>query len=123
MESIKQQQLASLIKNEIGDIFIKEGRNFYSKAFVTLTNVRLTPDLLIARIYVSIFNTDSKIDTLNDIKENENIIRLKLGNKIKNKVRKIPHLEFYLDETLDEVDKMEELFKKITTDHTAPNEA
>ncbi len=111
--SFRQQQVASLIKRTLGDIFTKEGRNIYSNAFVTITQVRLTPDLSIARIYLSVYNVKEKEDVVTMITENEYGIRRLLGNRIRNKVRHIPDLEFYLDETLDEVYKMEKLFDNI----------
>lgn len=113
MDTIKQQQLASLIKETIATIFISDGRSFYGNAFVTITNVRVTPDLLLARIYVSIYNILDKDSIINMLHENLSSIRHKLGNKMRNKVRKIPDLEFYLDDTLDEVFKIEALFDKI----------
>lgn len=109
MNPIRQQQVASLIKRNLGEIFTKEGRNIYSNAFVTITQVRLTPDLSIARVYLSVYNVEDKQDIVTMITENEYGIRRLLGNRIRNKVRHIPELEFYLDDTLDEVYKMEKL--------------
>ena len=116
MSSVRQQQVASIIKQSISDIFIKQGRDFYSNAFVTLTQVRVTPDLLIARIYVSIFNIPEKQDVIDMINENAWSIRNLLGRKIRHKVRRIPDLEFYLDDTLDDVYKMEVIFDKLRED-------
>ncbi|MGB1205185.1 MAG: 30S ribosome-binding factor RbfA [Chitinophagales bacterium] len=113
MASIRQQQVASIIKQSISDIFIKKGRDFYSNAFVTLTQVRVTPDLLIARIYVSVFNIKEKKDVIDMINGNVWSIRNLLGRKIRHKVRRIPDLEFYLDDTLDDVYKMEVIFDKL----------
>ncbi len=109
MSAIRQQQVASLIKRTLSEIFIKEGRNIYNNAFVTITQVRLTPDLSVARIYLSVYNIQDKEDVITMISENEYGIRRLLGNRIRNKVRHIPELEFYLDDTLDEVYKMDKL--------------
>ena len=113
MNPIRQQQVASLIKRNLGEIFTKEGRNIYSNAFVTITQVRLTPDLSIARVYLSVYNVEDKQDIVTMITENEYGIRRLLGNRIRNKVRHIPELEFYLDDTLDEVYKMEKLLDSL----------
>ncbi|MEZ4885483.1 MAG: 30S ribosome-binding factor RbfA [Chitinophagales bacterium] len=113
MSAIRQQQVASLIKRALSDIFIKEGRNIYSNAFVTITQVRLTPDLSVARIYLSVYNIQDKEDVVTMITENEHGLRRLLGNQIRNKVRHIPTLEFYLDDTLDEVYKMDQLLDSL----------
>ena len=113
MSVIRQQQVASLIKRTLGDIFIKEGRNIYGSAFVTITQVRLTPDLSVCRIYLSVYNVKDKEDVVTMISENEYGIRRLLGNRIRNKVRHIPDLEFYLDDTLDEVYKMDKLLNSL----------
>ncbi|MGB1242092.1 MAG: 30S ribosome-binding factor RbfA [Chitinophagales bacterium] len=109
MSVIRQQQVASLIKRTLGEIFTKEGRNIYSNAFVTITQVRLTPDLSVCRIYLSVYNVKEKDDVVAMITKNEYGIRRLLGNRIRNKVRHIPNLEFYLDDTLDEVYKMDQI--------------
>lgn len=113
MSVIRQQQVASLIKRTLGEIFTKEGRNIYGSAFVTLTQVRLTPDLSVCRIYLSVYNVKQKEDVVTMITENEYGIRRLLGNRIRNKVRHIPNLEFYLDDTLDEVFKMDTLLDSL----------
>ncbi len=108
--SIRQQQVASIIKQALGDIFIKSGRDIYGKAFVTITNVKLTPDLLIARVYLSIYNVEDKQEIVDIIEEQNHYVRRLLGQKIRNKVRRIPELEFFLDDTLDEVFRLDQLF-------------
>lgn len=113
MSAIRQQQVASLIKRTMSEIFIKEGRNIYSNAFVTITQVRMTPDLSVARVYLSVYNIKDKEDVVTMITENEHGIRRLLGNRIRNKVRHIPNLEFYLDDTLDEVYKMDSLLDSL----------
>lgn len=113
MPSIKQQQVASLIQQTLGDIFIREGRNIYSNAFVTITHVRLTPDLSLARIYLSIYNVPDRKQVIAIIEESKSTVRHLLGSQIRNKMRHIPNLEFYLDDTLDEVAKIDSLFDRI----------
>jgi len=112
MESKRQQQVGNLIKQNLGVVFQREGSYFYGKAFVTIYDVKMTPDLYIARIYLSIYNSD-KTDVLDQIKSNAYAIKKSLVSRIKNKLRSMPVLEFYVDETLDEVFKMDELFKKL----------
>ncbi|MGB0839892.1 MAG: 30S ribosome-binding factor RbfA [Chitinophagales bacterium] len=113
MESIRQMQVASTIKQQLSDVFIRNGRDFYGNAFVTITNVRVTSDLMTARIYLSVFNVKEKDSLITVMDENNWAIRKMLAAKIRNKVRKIPELEFYLDDTLDEVEKIDRLLDKI----------
>lgn len=107
MASIRQLQVANTIKKSLGDVFIKYGRDFYGSAFVTITNVKVTADFQIARIYLSVYNVKDKQATIDRMSEQWYNIRRILGNYIKNKVRKVPELEFYLDDTLDEAVKMD----------------
>ncbi len=116
MASIRQEQVASLIKQHLGDVFIKDGRGIYGGAFVTITNVRMTPDLMIARIYLSVYNVEDKQEVVDIVESQNYLVRKLLGQRIRNKVRRIPELEFYLDDTLDEVFRMGQLFDKLRED-------
>lgn len=112
MDSKKQLQVANQIKLGLSEVFSREGTYFYGSAFVTIYDVKMTPDLQTARIYLSIFNAD-KQDTLDSINSSHFLIKKSLVARIKNKFRLMPQLEFYLDETLDEVFKLDALFDKI----------
>lgn len=123
MDSIKQQQVASLLQQALSEVFLYKGREWYGGAFVTITQVRMTPDLMTARFYLSVYNLPDKNNAVDLLTENKSAVRHQLGNKIRNKVRRIPELEFYLDDTLDEVFKMEALFEKIRKENESrPNE-
>ncbi len=113
MDSIKQRQVASLLHKNLGDIFIRDGANYYGRAFVTISGVKLTPDLQLARVHISVFNVPDKKAILTKIEQNLFYIKKTLYAGIRNQLRIMPEIEFYLDETLDEVQKMEEVFKKI----------
>ncbi|MBS1595267.1 MAG: 30S ribosome-binding factor RbfA [Bacteroidetes bacterium] len=112
MDSRRQQKVASLIKEEFSNILIREGRNIYGKAFVTVTNVKVTPDLGSARFSLSVFNGD-KHEVLAAFNDKRSELKRKLGEKIRFNLRIVPELEFYLDESLDDVFHMEELLRKI----------
>lgn len=120
-ESIKQKQTASLIHHHLADLFIKNSGKYYSNAFVTITNVRITPDLLLARIYLSVYNQPDKAQTVQQIADNYHILRHDLGGKLRHKLRRIPELAFFLDDTLDEVDKIEDLFNKLKDEGEEPD--
>ncbi len=112
MDSRRQQKVASLIKEEFSNILIREGRNIYGKAFVTVTNVKVTPDLSSARFSLSVFNGD-KHEVLAAFNDKKSELKRKLGERIRFNLRIVPDLEFYLDESLDDVFHMEELLRKI----------
>ena len=109
MESKRQQQVARLLQRELSAIFQKDARHLFGKAFITITTVRVTPDLGIARVYLSFMLVDNKQETLEDIKDHTKSIRQMLGQKIRNSVRIIPELNFYLDDTADYAAKMDAL--------------
>lgn len=113
MDSIRQKQIAKMVQAALSEVFISEAREILGQAMVTVSNVKVTPDLLLARAYLSIYNTDKPDEILGFIQYNGRELRRLVGSKIKNKVRRIPELEFYRDDTLDEVFKMEDLFKQI----------
>lgn len=113
MESRRQQQVAREIQKEVGYLFQKSGPSIYGQAFVTVTHVKVTPDLLIARIFLSVYNTDEKQQVVDTIQAQQAEIRYRIGNAMRHQLRRIPALEFFLDDSLDYVYKMEEIFKDI----------
>ena len=112
-ESKRQKQIAKVIQAEMNDIFIKEGINVSNNGMISISDVKVTPDLLEARIYLSFFQVANADEVFKEIKERVKEWRGLLGNGVKNQLRRIPELVFYNDDTLDHVFKMEELFKKI----------
>ncbi|HKR07526.1 MAG TPA: 30S ribosome-binding factor RbfA [Bacteroidia bacterium] len=119
MDSTRQNKFARLIQKEVAEIFQKEGSNFYGNSFVTVTKAKVTPDLSIARIYLSIFKDKDPNGVINHLKHQKHLIRKKLGNKIKNQARIIPELEFYLDDSLDYAEKIDNIMKDL---HIPPEE-
>ncbi len=113
MESKRQQKFAGVIQKDLAEIFQREGMNFLPNTLVTITKVRVTPDLAIARIFLSFFNNSNTGLALNTIKSHASEIRYKLGNRIKDQARIVPHLEFFLDDTNEYVERMDKLFDKI----------
>ena len=112
--SIRLEKIAELIKEEISLIFLSKIQD-PALGMLTVTSVKVTPDLKNAKVHISIFDKkdrDVKIDKLNQIK---GYIRGQLASKV-NHLRHIPELDFYLDDTLDYVEKMDNIFKKIHKD-------
>jgi ribosome-binding factor A len=112
-ESKRQKQVAGVILEEMNDIFLRMGLNMVDGGMVSISKVKITPDLLEARIYLSLFQVKDATALLGRIEDRTGEIKRLLGLRVKQQLRRIPVLKFYLDDTLDYVFKMEELFKKI----------
>ncbi len=123
MESKRQQKFAGVIQQDLAAIFQREGMSFLPNTLVTITKVRITPDLAIARIFLSFFNSTNSQQALQTIKTHASEIRYKLGARIKDQVRIIPQLEFFVDDTNEYVERMDKIFDKITKeDHSKDTE-
>lgn len=114
METTRQQKISRLIQQDMGDIFLKEMKPILGNSLITVTEVRITPDLSIARIYVSIFPIGgvSKESVMQNIEDNAADLRRRLGMREGKQLRIIPHLEFYLDNSLDYAENIEKLLKQ-----------
>ena len=112
-ESKRQKQVGKLILEEMSDIFQREGINIIDGGMVSISKVMVTPDLLEARIYLSLFQIKEPAKLMQDIKERSKELRKLLGLRVKNQLRRVPEVHFFTDDTLEHVFKMEELFKKI----------
>lgn len=116
MESKRQQKFAGVIQQDLAAIFQREGMNFLPNTLITITKVRTTPDLAIARVFLSFFNMPNAEQALQTIKLHSSEIRYKLGKQIKDQVRVVPQLEFFLDDTSAYVERMDKIFDKIHKD-------
>jgi ribosome-binding factor A len=121
MESKRQQKFAGVIQKDLAEIFQREGMNFLPNTLVTITKVRITPDLAIARVFLSFFNSANTALALNTVKAHAGEIRYKLGAKIKNQARIVPQLEFFLDDTNTYVERMDKIFDKISQEPRQPD--
>lgn len=122
MESTRQQKFSRSIQKDLGEIFQRGGRDFFGNAFVTVTGVRITPDLSIARVNVSILQKNLRTTALEMMRRAKPEIRKQLGMKLKDTIHHIPDLEFFLDESLDQVEKIDNIMKDIVIpDHTKTN--
>ncbi len=116
-EGKRQKQVAAVLQQELNDIFVRLGLNIIDGGMVSLASVKVTPDLLEARIYLSFFQVANGKDSLKKIEDRAWEIKRELSNRVKHQLRRIPVLSFYLDDTLDYVFKMEEIFKQINDDN------
>ena len=122
-EGKRQKQIGGLIQEEINSIFQRMGLNIVDGGMVSISTVKITPDLLEARIYLSIYNAKDNKAVLKKIEERAWEIKKELAARVKHQLRRIPELKFYLDDTLDHVFKMEELFKQIKQDENKGNQS
>ena len=123
METIKQKQVAELVKRNFSMVLQDEGTNIYGATpLVTVTNVKVTPDLSLAKIYLSIYNTEHKQEVLLEMAEEKNRLKQALGYRLRKLVRRIPDVDFYLDDTLDEMFRIDELFGRMRADNQMGSE-
>ena len=113
MDSRRQQKIAQLLQEEFSQMLMTDIKSMLLGSFATLTYVTVTSDLSIARFNISILGYENKQKVIDHLNENKNEVRRYLGNRMRNDLRKIPDIIFHLDDRLDYVDKMEEVFKKI----------
>jgi ribosome-binding factor A len=111
MESTRQKKVSRLIQKEMADIFLKKGNEFAHGKLVSITRVRVSPDLSFAKIYISIFPATNQTDILHTIQEHSSKIRFELGQKVRSQLRIVPDIAFHIDDSLDYIDKIDKLLK------------
>lgn len=112
-ESKRQKQIGGLIQEEVNAIFQRLGMSFIDGGMISISSVKVTPDLLEARIYLSIFQAKDPKAVLKKVEERGWEVKKELADRVKHQLRRMPVLKFYQDDTLDHVFRMEELFKQI----------
>jgi ribosome-binding factor A len=111
MESTRQQKIARLIQRDLSEMFQRKARDLFPGNMITVTKVHISPDLSYARSYLSLFGKIEKNELLKQINMRKKEIRRELGNRIHNQVRIIPELEFFIDDSLDYIENIENLLK------------
>lgn len=119
-EGKRQRQVAGVIQQEMNDIFRRLGLNMIDGGMVSISSVKVTPDLLEARIYLSLFQVADAKATMKKIEDKAWEIKKELSERVKHQLRRMPVLHYFQDDTLDHVFKMEELFKKIHEEEQKP---
>ncbi|WP_167611180.1 30S ribosome-binding factor RbfA [Maribellus sediminis] len=107
--STRQNKVSRLIQREMADILLKMNKSRYSGKLISVTVVRVTKDMSIARIYLSIFPSEFGQEILEDIRLHTKLLRGDMGRKLAKSIRVIPDLEFYIDDSLDYIDKIDKL--------------
>jgi len=112
-EGKRQKQISGLLNEELNKIFQKLGLNMMDGGLVSISSIKLTPDLLETRVYLSFFKVKDSKEALKKIEDKSWEIKKELALRLKQQLRRIPEIKYFIDDTLDHVFKMEELFKKI----------
>lgn len=115
-DSIRQKQYNKMIGQELDAIFRKKGWSMIGKGMLSIAKVKITTDLQEAKVFLSMFQIDDPEKVLADIEYKNWEVRKELGARIRNSVRRIPTLKFYIDDTLDYVDRIEEVLKRVRKD-------
>lgn len=111
MESLRQQKVASQIKKDVSDIFTKEASGVLGGAMVTVTVVRVSPDLGYAKIYLSVFPFEKSEQVLASVEDNAWMVRKALATRVRNQLRIVPELSFFLDDSLEYIENIENLLR------------
>ncbi len=110
--STRQLKVARELQRDLAEIIRSKGMAVFSGSMVTVSEVRISPDLSIAKVYVSIFPSAKAGEVMQILEENKKVFRGELGRRIASQLRIVPELDFYLDSTLDYAEHIDELLKK-----------
>ena len=115
METTRQQKVARQIQKDLSEIIMQASRNITQSKMITVTVVRMSPDLSIAKVYLSVFPSDNASEFLENLQHHVKHIRLELGKKVRHQLRIVPELVFFIDDSLDYIDHIDELLCSTTT--------
>jgi ribosome-binding factor A len=110
-ESTRQKKVAKLIQKEVAGIFLRKGNEYAPGKMISITKVRVSPDLSYAKIYISIFPSTNYSDILHKVQDHVNKIRFDLGHKVRSQLRIVPEIAFFIDDSLDYIEKIDKLLK------------
>ena len=123
MESKRQRQVAELIKRNFSIVLQQEGSYIYgTQPLVTVMDVQVSPDLSVGKVYLSIWNTENKQAVILQMQEEHARLKGALAHRLKRQLRRLPELEYFIDETLDEMNKVDNLFERLYADDQMPQE-
>lgn len=122
MESKRQQKFAGILQEELASIFQREGAEYLPNTLVTITKVRVSPDLAVAKVYLSFLSTNNTLLSINTVNAHSSEIRYKLGTRIRHQARVVPSLTFFLDDTNSYVEHMDKIFDKLSKERKETDE-
>ena len=108
METTRQNKIARLIQKELSEIFLLQTKSMPG-VLVSVSIVRISPDMSYARVYLSVFPSDRSEEIVKNINANMKSIRFELGNRVRHQLRIIPELKFFVDDSLDYAEKIDEI--------------
>lgn len=111
MENRRQQKIAKVLKQDLANLFQRESKTMFKGAFITVTSVRITADMSYAKVYLSIMGNDAE-SILQEVKERSKEIRNIIAKQVRHQMRKVPEFEFYIDDSLDYYEKIDDLLKQ-----------
>lgn len=111
-ESTRQQKVARQIQKDLAEIIRSRGMSAYDGAMLTVSGVKITPDLALAKVYVSVFPSAKAGAAMQKLNDENSRLRGELGRLVAKQLRVVPELAFYLDDSLDYVERIDELLKK-----------
>ena len=111
--TVRQQKFSRLIQKELSDIFQRDQRGFLGNAFITIVDVRVSPDLGVARVYFSMVLVKDKKALLEKLDNHKKEIRKALGERIRNQARIVPELAFFIDDVEENAERMDQLLKNL----------
>lgn len=109
-ESTRQHKVSRLIQKELGNIFQQESRSLFEGRMISVTQVRVSPDLGLAKVYISVF-PKKEDNPLNLINVHTKALRMALGTRVRHQLRKVPEIVFYIDDSLDYIERIDQLLK------------
>lgn len=111
METTRQQKISRLIQKELGDIFQKQTQAMHG-VLVSVSAVRISPDMSICCAYLSVFPSERSQEIVDNVNNNMRELRYELGTRVRHQLRIIPELKFFIDDSLDYIEHIDELLKK-----------
>lgn len=111
METTRQQKISRLIQKELSDIFQKQTKGM-NGVLVSVSTVRISPDMSICRAYLSVFPSERSAEILENVNKSAREVRYELGTRVRHQLRIIPELKFFLDDSLDYIDRIDALLKQ-----------
>ena len=112
MENTRQQKVAKQIQKDVAEIFAKEGAAIVRGMLVTVTAVRVSPDFGYAKIYVSVFPFERSQELMKELERNNWFVRRALGQRIRNQLKSVPEIQFFLDDSLEYIDQIDQALKR-----------
>lgn len=111
METTRQNKISRLIQKELSEIFLLQTKSM-NGVLVSVSAVRISPDMSIARVNLSVFPSERSQEIVKNINDNMKSIRYELGTRVRHQLRIIPELKFFVDDSLDYAERIDELLKK-----------